>query len=145
LLREKASSFLLDDYYRTPGGIQFEGPGSDAKPITLTIENQDYMGDIEILKECLSKVDICLEFQMKTSIINNQISNMDMPTNDVFPGEDHGEAWVLPGDPQGGNQFHVIGDRRADGDVPSPQRRAASVPFQVSVGASLPVSVFVVK
>jgi diphosphate-dependent phosphofructokinase len=39
LLREKASSFLLDDFYRTPGGIQFEGPGSDAKPITLTIEN----------------------------------------------------------------------------------------------------------
>jgi len=56
LLREKASSFLLDDFYRTPGGIQFEGPGSDAKPITLTIENQDYMGDIEILKEYLGKV-----------------------------------------------------------------------------------------
>jgi hypothetical protein len=58
LLREKASSFLLDDFYRTPGGIQYEGPGSDAKPITLTIENQDYMGDIEILKDYLSKVHI---------------------------------------------------------------------------------------
>jgi diphosphate-dependent phosphofructokinase len=56
LLRDKASSFLLDDFYRTPGGIQYEGPGSDAKPITLTIENQDYMGDIEILKDYLSKV-----------------------------------------------------------------------------------------
>ncbi|KAL5647627.1 hypothetical protein ACJX0J_041982, partial [Zea mays] len=47
LLREKASSFLLDNFYRTPGGIQFEGPGSD-----------DYMGDIEILKEYLGKVVI---------------------------------------------------------------------------------------
>jgi pyrophosphate--fructose-6-phosphate 1-phosphotransferase len=56
LLRGKASSFLLDDYYRTPGGIQYEGPGSDAKPITLTIEDQDYMGDIEMLKLYLDKV-----------------------------------------------------------------------------------------
>ncbi|VAI27988.1 unnamed protein product [Triticum turgidum subsp. durum] len=56
LLREKASSFLLDDFYRTPGGIQFEGPGSDAKPITLTIEDQDYMGDIEMLKLYLDKL-----------------------------------------------------------------------------------------
>ena len=107
MLREKASSFLLDDFYRTPGGIQFEGPGSDAKPITLTIENQDYMGDIEILKECLSKVEtsnpfICLEFQIKTFLVNEQVSNIDMST-DVFPGEGHGEAGVLPGDPQGGN------------------------------------------
>lgn len=67
LLREKASSFLLDDFYMTPGGIQFEGPGSDAKPITLTIENQDYMGDIEILKEYLGKVVIGNPFHLLPS------------------------------------------------------------------------------
>lgn len=44
-----------------------------------------------------------------------------MPTDDVLPGEDHSEAGVLPGDPQGSDQFHVIGDGRADGDVPPPQ------------------------
>ena len=56
VLREKASSFLLDDFYRTPGGIQFEGPGAGTKPITLTIEEQDYLGDIEILQAYLDKV-----------------------------------------------------------------------------------------
>jgi len=56
VLREKASSFLLDDFYRTPGGIQFEGPGADTKPITLTIEGHDYLGDIEILQDYLEKV-----------------------------------------------------------------------------------------
>ena len=65
------------------------------------------MGDIEILKDCLSKVEtsnpfICLEFQIKTFLVNEQVSNIDMST-DVFPGEGHGEAGVLPGDPQGGN------------------------------------------
>jgi pyrophosphate--fructose-6-phosphate 1-phosphotransferase len=48
-LRGKASSFLLDDYYRTHGGIQYEGSGSDAKPVMLTTEDHDYMGDIEML------------------------------------------------------------------------------------------------
>jgi hypothetical protein len=56
VLREKASSFLLDDFYRTPGGIQFEGPGAGTKPITVTIEEQDYLGDIEILQDYLDKV-----------------------------------------------------------------------------------------
>lgn len=59
VLREKASSFLLDDFYRTPGGIQFEGPGANTKPITLTIEDQDYLGDIEILQDYLNKVNFC--------------------------------------------------------------------------------------
>lgn len=83
-MREKASSFLLDDFYRTPGGIQFEGPGSDAKPITLTIENQDYMGDIEILKECLSKVGtsnpfISLKFQIKTFQLRSRSLTLTCP------------------------------------------------------------------
>ncbi|KAG8060916.1 hypothetical protein GUJ93_ZPchr0002g23730 [Zizania palustris] len=56
VLREKASSFLLDDFYRTPGGIQFNGFEADVKPITLTVEDQDYLGDIEILQEYLEKV-----------------------------------------------------------------------------------------
>ncbi|GER54009.1 pyrophosphate--fructose 6-phosphate1-phosphotransferase subunit alpha [Striga asiatica] len=75
VLREKASSFLLDDFYRTPGGIQFEGPGAGAKPITLTIEEQDYLGDIEILQAYLEKVR-------------------------TIP-----EAWMLTGDSQGINKL----------------------------------------
>uniref|UniRef100_A0A0D9WBM0 Uncharacterized protein n=1 Tax=Leersia perrieri TaxID=77586 RepID=A0A0D9WBM0_9ORYZ len=38
------------------GGIQFDGSGADVKPITLTVEDQDYLGDIEILQEYLEKV-----------------------------------------------------------------------------------------
>ncbi|GJN03252.1 hypothetical protein PR202_ga20675 [Eleusine coracana subsp. coracana] len=81
LLREKASSFLLDDFYRTPGGIQFEGPGSDAKPITLTIENQDYMGDIEILKDYLSKVRTILKPGCSREILKAAISSMASVTD----------------------------------------------------------------
>jgi hypothetical protein len=46
---------------------------------------------------------------------------------------------VLPGDPEGGDQFHGVGDGCADCDVPPPQRRAAPLPFQVSEGISLVV------
>lgn len=80
------------------------------------------------------------EVSDKNFPVKKQVSNIDMPPDDVLPGEDHGEAGVLPGDPQGGNQFHVIGDGRPDGDVPPPQCRAASVPFQVSVGIIVPAS-----
>jgi len=64
VLREKASSFLLDDFYRTPGGIQFDGPGADTKPVTLTIEEQDYLGDIKILQDYLDKVCVCKKLHL---------------------------------------------------------------------------------
>nr|CAB3480754.1 unnamed protein product [Digitaria exilis]CAB3504653.1 unnamed protein product [Digitaria exilis] len=95
LLREKASSFLLDDFYRTPGGIQFEGPGSDAKPITLTIENQDYMGDIEILKECLSKVRTIVKPGCSREILKAAISSM-LSVTDVLTVMSHPLNAELP-------------------------------------------------
>lgn len=48
--------FLLDDLYRNPGPLQFEGPGADAKAVTLCVEDQDYMGRIKKLQEYLDKV-----------------------------------------------------------------------------------------
>nr|CAB3482743.1 unnamed protein product [Digitaria exilis] len=95
LLREKASSFLLDDFYRTPGGIQFEGPGSDAKPITLTIENQDYMGDIELLKECLSKVRTMVKPGCSREILKAAISSM-LSVTDVLTVMSHPLNAELP-------------------------------------------------
>ncbi|RLM86538.1 pyrophosphate--fructose 6-phosphate 1-phosphotransferase subunit alpha-like [Panicum miliaceum] len=83
VLREKASSFLLDDFYRTPGGIQFEGPGADTKPITLTIEGQDYLGDIEILQDYLEKVRIILKPGCSREILKAAISSM-ASVNDVL-------------------------------------------------------------
>ncbi|XP_066399220.1 pyrophosphate--fructose 6-phosphate 1-phosphotransferase subunit alpha-like isoform X1 [Miscanthus floridulus] len=95
VLREKASSFLLDDFYRTPGGIQFEGPGAGTKPITLTIEEQDYLGDIEILQAYLDKVRTilkpgCSREILKASIssiasVNNVLKFMSAPLNTELP------------------------------------------------------------
>jgi hypothetical protein len=56
LLRKNSSSFLLEDIYRNPGPLQFEGPGADSKPISLCVEDQDYMGRIKKLQEYLDKV-----------------------------------------------------------------------------------------
>ncbi|WVZ64266.1 hypothetical protein U9M48_013814 [Paspalum notatum var. saurae] len=83
VLREKASSFLLDDFYRTPGGIQFEGAGSDTKPITLTIEGQDYLGDIETLQDYLDKVKTILKPGCSREILKAAISSI-ASINDVL-------------------------------------------------------------
>ncbi|CAN6181862.1 unnamed protein product [Urochloa humidicola] len=83
VLREKASSFLLDDFYRTPGGIQFEGPGANTKPITLTIEDQDYLSDIEILQDYLDKMRTILKPGCSREILKAAISSM-ASVNDVL-------------------------------------------------------------
>jgi diphosphate-dependent phosphofructokinase len=46
----------LEDVYRNPGPLQFEGPGVDSNPISLCVEDQDYMGRIKKLQEYLKKV-----------------------------------------------------------------------------------------
>ena len=46
----------MDDVYRNPGPLQFDGPGADAKSVTLCVEDQDYMGRIKRLQEYLDKV-----------------------------------------------------------------------------------------
>ena len=56
LLRQNANQFLMDDLYRNPGPLQFDGPGADAKPVSLCVEDQDYMGRIKKLQEYLDKV-----------------------------------------------------------------------------------------
>lgn len=95
LLRGKASSFLLDDFYRTPGGIQYEGPGSDAKPITLTIEDQDYMGDIEMLKLYLDKVRTIVKPGCSRDTLKAAISSM-ISVTDVLTVMSHPLNAELP-------------------------------------------------
>ncbi|XP_058069812.1 pyrophosphate--fructose 6-phosphate 1-phosphotransferase subunit alpha-like [Magnolia sinica] len=56
LLRENAMKFLMDDMYRNPGPLQFDGSGSDAKSVTLCVEDQDYIGRIKKLQEYLEEV-----------------------------------------------------------------------------------------
>lgn len=58
LLRQNATKFLIDDVYRNPGPLQFDGPGADTKTVTLCVEDQDYMGRIKKLQEYLDKVPL---------------------------------------------------------------------------------------
>jgi pyrophosphate--fructose-6-phosphate 1-phosphotransferase len=46
----------MKDIYRNPAPLQFEGPGAESKPISLRVEDQDYMGRIKQLQEYLEKV-----------------------------------------------------------------------------------------
>ncbi|XP_042406066.1 pyrophosphate--fructose 6-phosphate 1-phosphotransferase subunit alpha-like [Zingiber officinale] len=55
-LRNNFSTFLMDDIYRNPGPLQFDGPGADAKPITLCVEDKDYMGRIKKFQKYLDEV-----------------------------------------------------------------------------------------
>ena len=50
----------MDDLYRNPGPLQFEGPGADVKTYTLSVEDQDYMGRIKKLQEYLDKVHVMI-------------------------------------------------------------------------------------
>lgn len=56
LLRQNATRFLMDDVYRNPGPLQFDGPGADSKAVSLCVEDLDYMGRIKELNEYLDKV-----------------------------------------------------------------------------------------
>lgn len=53
-----STRFLMDDIYRNPGPLQFEGPGVDIKTITLSIEDEDYIGRIQLLRSYLDKVSL---------------------------------------------------------------------------------------
>nr|GFC64047.1 pyrophosphate--fructose 6-phosphate 1-phosphotransferase subunit alpha [Tanacetum cinerariifolium] len=55
LLRENARQLLLDDIYRNPGPLQFDGPSSDSRVMSLCVEDLDYMGHIKKLNEYLRK------------------------------------------------------------------------------------------
>ncbi|KAG9134234.1 hypothetical protein Leryth_019178 [Lithospermum erythrorhizon] len=56
LFCQNARKFLMDDVYRNPGPLQFDGAGADSKAVTLCVEDQDYMGRIKKLQEHLDKV-----------------------------------------------------------------------------------------
>ncbi len=56
LLTQNANTWLMEDLYRNPGPIQFDGPGSDLITLTLLVEEHDYIGKIQELCEYLDKV-----------------------------------------------------------------------------------------
>ncbi|KAG2653463.1 pyrophosphate--fructose 6-phosphate 1-phosphotransferase subunit alpha-like [Panicum virgatum] len=76
LLRQSSSSFLLEDIYRNPGPLQFEGPGADSKPISLCVEDQDYMGRIKKLQEYLEKVKSIVKPGCSQDVLKAALSAM---------------------------------------------------------------------
>ncbi|CAH9079843.1 unnamed protein product [Cuscuta europaea] len=81
LLRQNATTFLLDDVYRNPGPLQFDGPGADAKALTLCVEDQDYMGRIKELQEYLDKVRTIVKPGCTQDVLKAALSAMASVTN----------------------------------------------------------------
>lgn len=65
----------MDDDYRNPGPLQFEGPGSDAKAFTLCVEDQDYMGRIKKLQSYLDRVSQVASYKILKGT-ESQIPNL---------------------------------------------------------------------
>uniref|UniRef100_A0ACD5YRV1 Uncharacterized protein n=1 Tax=Avena sativa TaxID=4498 RepID=A0ACD5YRV1_AVESA len=80
LLRQNSSSCLLEDIYRNPGPLQFEGPGADSKPISLCVEDQDYMGRIKKLQEYLEKVKSIVKPGCSQDVLKAALSAMSSVT-----------------------------------------------------------------
>uniref|UniRef100_A0A7C9CM01 Pyrophosphate--fructose 6-phosphate 1-phosphotransferase subunit alpha n=1 Tax=Opuntia streptacantha TaxID=393608 RepID=A0A7C9CM01_OPUST len=76
LLRQNAARFLMEDIYRNPGPLQFDGPGSDAKAVTLSVEDQDYMGRIKHLQEYLNEVRAIVKPGCSQDVLKAALSAM---------------------------------------------------------------------
>ncbi|CAI9115316.1 OLC1v1016190C1 [Oldenlandia corymbosa var. corymbosa] len=81
LLSQNATKFLLDDVYRNPGPLQFDGPGADAKPVSLCVEDQDYMGRIKQLQEYLDKVRTIVKPGCSQDVLKAALSAMSSVTD----------------------------------------------------------------
>lgn len=81
LLRQNAARFLIEDIYRNPGPLQFDGPGADAKAVSLCVEDQDYMGRIKQLQEYLDKVRAIVKPGCSQDILKVALSGMASVTD----------------------------------------------------------------
>lgn len=81
LLRQNAAKFLLEDVYRNPGPLQFDGPGADSKAVTLCAEDQDYMGRIKQLQEYLDKVRTIVKPGCSQDVLKAALSAMSSVTD----------------------------------------------------------------
>ncbi|EFJ20412.1 hypothetical protein SELMODRAFT_108705 [Selaginella moellendorffii] len=76
LLSQNASALLMDDLYRNPGPLQFDGPGADLKTITLSVEDRDYIGRIQELRSYLDKVKDIIKPGCPEEILKAALSSM---------------------------------------------------------------------
>ncbi|XP_031473218.1 pyrophosphate--fructose 6-phosphate 1-phosphotransferase subunit alpha [Nymphaea colorata] len=80
-LRQNAAMFLMDDIYRNPGPLQYEGPGADVRTVTLAVEDQDYMGRIKKLQEYLEKVKTIVKPGCSQDVLKAALSAMASVTD----------------------------------------------------------------
>eukprot|EP01018_Ginkgo_biloba_P032197 Gb_22035 [translate_table: standard] len=81
LLMHNATRFLMDDIYRNPGPLLFEGPGADAKTVTLSVEDQDYIGRIQQLRNYLDKVRDMVKPGCPEEVLKAALSSMASVTD----------------------------------------------------------------
>ncbi|RWR80614.1 Phosphofructokinase domain-containing protein [Cinnamomum micranthum f. kanehirae] len=76
MMLHDAEKLLMDDLYRNPGPLQFEGPGSDSKTISLTVEQKDYIGKIKELQDYLDKVKMIVKPGCSQEVLKVALSSM---------------------------------------------------------------------
>ncbi|XP_010539758.1 PREDICTED: pyrophosphate--fructose 6-phosphate 1-phosphotransferase subunit alpha 2-like [Tarenaya hassleriana] len=81
VLRQNAERFLMEDLYRNPGPLQYDGPGSDAKAVSLCVEDQDYMGRIKKLQEYLEQVRTIVKPGCSQDVLKAALSVMASVTD----------------------------------------------------------------
>ncbi|KAG5390667.1 hypothetical protein IGI04_032208 [Brassica rapa subsp. trilocularis] len=81
LLRQNADKFLMEDLYRNPGPLQYDGPGADAKAVSLCVEDQDYMGRIKKLQEYLDQVRTIVKPGCSQDVLKAALSVMASVTD----------------------------------------------------------------
>ncbi|GJR39306.1 cysteine protease XCP1-like protein [Tanacetum coccineum] len=81
LLRENARQLFLDDVYRNPGPLQFDGLGADSRVLSLCVEDLDYMGRIKKLNEYLEKVRAMVKPGCSQDVVKAGLSAMSSVTD----------------------------------------------------------------
>ncbi|XP_076889872.1 pyrophosphate--fructose 6-phosphate 1-phosphotransferase subunit alpha-like [Bidens hawaiensis] len=94
VLRQNATKFLMEDVYRNPGPLQFDGPGADSMTVSLHIQDLDYMGRIQELNTYFDKVrsivkpgcsqDILKAALSAMSSVADVLSVMTSPSNGII-------------------------------------------------------------
>ncbi|KAJ0968110.1 hypothetical protein J5N97_025027 [Dioscorea zingiberensis] len=76
LLVRNAEKFLMGDLYSNPGPHQYKGPGSCSKAISLSVEDQDYMGRVEEFQAYLEKVKSIVKPGCSQEVLKAALSTM---------------------------------------------------------------------
>ncbi|KAJ0658361.1 putative diphosphate--fructose-6-phosphate 1-phosphotransferase [Helianthus annuus] len=92
LLRQNARKLLLDDIYRNPGPLQFDGPGVESRVVSLCVEDLDYMGRIKELNEYLDKVRNIVKPGCSQDVVKAALSAMSSVTTILSVMSSNGSA-----------------------------------------------------